>query len=133
MQAYDARMTRQRGRARAACKLAGSAGGPGEVLGTLSSTQFCGYDTLVAQACTVLALVVDGRSVERIAAGEDAIVVLDKTPFYAESGGQVGDTGSMSGRVGQRFVVSDTRKLAHQFHGHEIGRATGRRSMCHYV
>src|SRR3546814_6480897 len=89
-------MTRQRERARAAIKFAGSASLPGEVLGTLSPTQFCGYDTLVAQACTVLALVVDGRSVERIAAGEDAIVVLDKTPFYAESGGQVGDTGSLS-------------------------------------
>src|SRR3546814_10776304 len=55
MKAYDALMTRQRERARAASKFAGGAGLPGEVLGTLSPTQICGYDTLVAPACTVLA------------------------------------------------------------------------------
>ncbi|PKM16090.1 MAG: alanine--tRNA ligase, partial [Gammaproteobacteria bacterium HGW-Gammaproteobacteria-2] len=118
MLAYDALMTQQRERARAASKFAGSAGLPGELLSALPATQFGGYETLAAEACTVLALVVDGRSVQRIAAADQAIVVLDKTPFYAESGGQVGDTGILTGSSGQRFTVSDTHKFANQFHGH---------------
>ncbi|MDP1697242.1 MAG: alanine--tRNA ligase [Xanthomonadaceae bacterium] len=115
---FDALLQQQRERARAASKFAGSAGLPGELLGALPPTHFCGYDALAADPCTVLALVVDGRSVPRIGAGERAIVVLDKTPFYAESGGQVGDTGVLTGSAGQRFAVSDTHKFANQFHGH---------------
>jgi len=118
IQAYEALMTQQRERARAASKFAGSAGLPGELLGTLPPTQFCGYDRLAVEAGTVLALVVDGKAVPRVGAGEHAIVVLDTTPFYAESGGQVGDTGVLTGSAGQRFVVSDTHKFANQFHGH---------------
>jgi alanyl-tRNA synthetase len=68
----------------------------------------------------VVGLLKDGAPVESIAAGDDAIVLLDRTPFYAESGGQVGDTGELTGQ-GVRFVVGDTVKLAGQFHGH-VGR-----------
>jgi alanyl-tRNA synthetase len=68
----------------------------------------------------VVALLKDGRPVDAISAGDDAIVLLDRTPFYAESGGQVGDAGELDAKD-MRFVVDDTRKLAGQFHGH-VGR-----------
>src|SRR5690606_36184788 len=60
------------------------------------------------------------RPVDAIDAGDEAVVILDRTPFYAESGGQVGDAGELDD-AGTRFVVNDTVKLAGQFHGH-VGR-----------
>lgn len=57
----------------------------------------------------VTALFVDGKAVDAINAGQDAVVVLDQTPFYAESGGQVGDKGELKG-AGFAFAVSDTQK-----------------------
>jgi alanyl-tRNA synthetase len=65
----------------------------------------------------VLAIVRDGQPLAALADGEFGIVVLDRTPFYAESGGQVGDTGVLSTAAGQ-FAVDDTQKLAGIFHGH---------------
>ena len=118
MRAYDALMTQQRERARAASKFAGSAGLPAELVSTLKPTRFVGYERLNADLCHVLALLVDGQPVARIAAGARAVVILDATPFYAESGGQVGDTGQLIGVGDCRFHVSDTHKFANQFHGH---------------
>lgn len=69
---------------------------------------FTGYDVLTDQA-TVAALFVDGRAVDAIEAGQAAVVILDETPFYAESGGQVGDRGVLR-HAGAHFVVDDTRK-----------------------
>ena len=86
-------------------------------MASLSSTQFLGYESLSADGLTVLALLKDGKPVDGISAGDDAIVLLDRTPFYGESGGQVGDTGALSA-AGVAFAVSDTLKLAGQFHGH---------------
>jgi alanyl-tRNA synthetase len=81
-----------------------------------SATQFCGYDHLELKS-TVTALFRDGQPVDEIHAGETAVVVLDETPFYGESGGQVGDKGVLkSGAV--EFAVSDTQKYGQAF-GHQ--------------
>jgi len=70
--------------------------------------RFSGYER-VSQDSSVVALYADGRSVQAIEAGDDAVVVLEETPFYAESGGQVGDTGWLRGE-NTRFEVRDTQK-----------------------
>jgi alanyl-tRNA synthetase len=73
-------------------------------------TDFCGYDLLIEQ-CKISALVKDGATVESVAAGDSAVVVLESTPFYAESGGQVGDVGSL--QCGDAvFRVTNTVKQA---------------------
>jgi alanyl-tRNA synthetase len=120
MAGFDAAMAHQREIARAAGKFGGGATLPAELASQLPPTQFLGYDLLAAEGLEVLALLRDGRPVDSIAAGDEAIVLLDRTPFYAESGGQVGDTGTFDAQ-GVRFVVDDTLKLAGQFHGH-LGR-----------
>jgi alanyl-tRNA synthetase len=120
MAGFDAAMAQQRETARAAGKFGGGATLPAELVAQLQPTQFLGYDSLVAGGLEVVALLRDGRPVESIAAGDEAIVLLDRTPFYAESGGQVGDAGELD-EQGVRFVVGDTLKLAGQFHGH-VGR-----------
>ncbi|WP_194712699.1 alanine--tRNA ligase [Noviherbaspirillum soli] len=79
-------------------------------------TRFVGYDTL-QQEGEVLALYVNGAAVEKIEAGQEAIVVLDSTPFYAESGGQAGDIGTLESEAGA-FRVQDTKKLQPDVHGH---------------
>ena len=66
----------------------------------------------------MLGLFREGKAVERLNAGEEGIVVLDRTPFYAESGGQVGDHGLLQGQAAQRFVVSDTQKIQADVWGH---------------
>jgi alanyl-tRNA synthetase len=76
----------------------------------LGATEFLGYETETAEG-VVAALVKDGNEVERLKAGESGAIVLNQTPFYAESGGQVGDTGMMTGE-GVRFRVTDTQKKA---------------------
>lgn len=73
-----------------------------------SASEFKGYDHLELNA-KVTALFVDGKAVEVINAGQEAVVVLDQTPFYAESGGQVGDKGELKG-AGFTFAVDDTQK-----------------------
>ncbi|EPF13533.1 alanine--tRNA ligase [Cedecea davisae DSM 4568] len=73
-----------------------------------SASEFKGYDSLDLNA-KVTALFVDGKSVEQITAGQEAVVVLNETPFYGESGGQVGDKGTVKGS-GVDFAVEDTQK-----------------------
>ncbi|KAA5807091.1 alanine--tRNA ligase, partial [Klebsiella pneumoniae] len=73
-----------------------------------SASEFKGYDHLELNG-KVTALFVDGKAVEAINAGQEAVVVLDQTPFYAESGGQVGDKGELKG-AGFTFAVDDTQK-----------------------
>ena len=114
---YERLMTEQRERARKAGKFGGGVALPGELIAQLTPTAFLGYDALDADGLEVVALLKDGKPVETINAGDDAIVILDRTPFYAESGGQVGDTGTLAGE-GAEFAVGDTQKLAGQFFGH---------------
>ncbi|MCB4321312.1 alanine--tRNA ligase [Alcaligenes sp. 13f] len=81
-------------------------------------TRFDGYTTLEGSG-TVTALYVDGTSVQSVAQGQQAVVVLDATPFYAESGGQVGDAGILSDAKGLSFEVQDTQKISNQVFGHQ--------------
>src|ERR1700755_2782047 len=106
-------MDRQRAKARAAW--AGSGDTASEnvwfpLREKLGATEFLGYETESAEGA-VAALVKDGQEVDSLKAGETGTIVLNQTPFYAESGGQVGDTGIMSGE-GVRFRVTDTQKKA---------------------
>ncbi|MPS25940.1 MAG: alanine--tRNA ligase [Alcaligenaceae bacterium] len=112
MDGFEAAMTRQREQARAAGKFKMAAG----LSYDGAKTVFEGYTHLAAQG-KVTALYVDGASVPRIEAGQAAVVVLDRTPFYAESGGQVGDAGVLvQGAV--RFDVEDTLKIQADVFGH---------------
>jgi alanyl-tRNA synthetase len=117
MAEYDRLMEEQRARARAAGKFGGGVTMPAELIATLTPTDFLGYDRLDADGLSVAAILKDGAPVDAITAGDNAIVILDRTPFYAESGGQVGDTGELAGE-GAQFAVDDTQKLAGQFFGH---------------
>lgn len=82
-----------------------------------AATAFHGYEHLVCEHSKVTALYVDGTPVQRARAGDDAVIVLDHTPFYAESGGQVGDTGELrNGRA--RVIVEDTIKVQAAVFGH---------------
>jgi len=106
-------MERQRAKARAAW--AGSGDTASEnvwfpLREKLGATEFLGYETESAEG-VVAALVRDGKDVENLKAGEAGAIVLNQTPFYAESGGQVGDTGMLTGE-GVRFRVTDTQKKA---------------------
>ncbi len=110
--AFDAAMQRQKNQARAAGRFKLGAGL--EYAG--AATTFHGYDTL-AHDGTVLALYRDGSAVDALREGELGVVVLDHTPFYAESGGQAGDRGVLQGANGT-FEVEDTQKIQAQVFGH---------------
>jgi alanyl-tRNA synthetase len=120
---FNAAMDTQRETARAAGKFGGGVTLSADLVATLKPTVFLGYDRLQADDLTVVAILKDGRPVERAQAGDDVIVLTQQTPFYAESGGQVGDNGTLSG-AGVQVDVSDTQKFAGQFHGH-VGKLTG--------
>jgi len=117
MEDYERLMEQQRGRARSAGKFAGGTTLPAELVAQLQPTDFLGYEGLVAGGLVVTGLLKEGRPVGQVSEGDEAIVLLDRTPFYAESGGQVGDAGELA-EQGVRFRVRDTQKLAGQFHGH---------------
>lgn len=88
---FDRCMKEQKDKARAAGKFKIAA----DVLFTGDNNEFVGYQTLTAEGCKVLAVYKDGTEVQTAQAGDDVLVVLDKTPFYAEMGGQVGDAGEL--------------------------------------
>ena len=117
MDGFERAMNEQRERARSASKFESKAQLPADVASRLAPTQFLGYETLEADDCKIVAILREGRSVEALAPGESAAVILDRTLFYAESGGQVGDTGALE-FTGGRFIVNDTQKLGGQFHAH---------------
>ncbi|MDO9092894.1 MAG: alanine--tRNA ligase [Rubrivivax sp.] len=111
---FNAAMNRQREQARAAGKFKVAAG----LEYTGADTTFHGYEHLVCEHSQVTAIYVDGTPVQRAKAGDDAVIVLDHTPFYAESGGQVGDTGELR-NARSRVVVEDTIKVQAAVHGHQ--------------
>ncbi|MDP3818487.1 MAG: alanine--tRNA ligase [Methylotenera sp.] len=110
--AFDAAMTRQKEQARAAGKFKMAVNL--EYSGV--NTEFKGYDTLEATA-KVLSLYKDGINVNLLTEGEQGIVVLDNTPFYAESGGQIGDSGALKSD-NSIFAVEDTQKIQAAVFGH---------------
>ncbi|WOS39157.1 alanine--tRNA ligase [Xanthomonas rydalmerensis] len=116
-QGFETAMDEQRRRAREAGKFGGGVQLPADLVATLAPTVFLGYDSLQADGLRVVALLKDGRPVQSAEAGDAVIVLTDKTPFYAESGGQVGDLGTLTA-AGTRLTVTDTQKFAGQFHGH---------------
>ncbi|MEM9335072.1 MAG: alanine--tRNA ligase [Pseudomonadota bacterium] len=116
---FEAAMEAQRERARSASKFSAAADG---AIKTDIASEFSGYDGVEASS-RVAALFKDGQSVDTLEAGDDGAVVLDSTPFYAESGGQIGDTGVLADD-GKLFHVADTQKggQAHVHYGNlEIG------------
>lgn len=119
---FNAAMETQRETARAAGKFGGGVTLSADLVATLKPTVFLGYDRLQADGLSVVAILKDGRPVEAAQAGDEVIVLTSQTPFYAESGGQVGDTGTLSA-AGVQVQVSDTQKFAGQFHGH-VGKLT---------
>lgn len=120
---FDAAMERQRAAARAAgrFKMAAVLDYQGE------NTEFVGYTTLQEQG-KVIALYVDGSPVQEMHSGQHGVVVLDVTPFYAESGGQVGDNGVLFSEAG-RFDVLDTQKIQAAVPGHHGQVLSGRLSV----
>ncbi len=117
MAGFEQAMNEQRERARAAGKFEARGQMPAELASQLKPTVFLGYEAMHSAASTVLGIVRDGRQVSQLAEGEEGFVILDRTPFYAESGGQVGDTGALSNPAG-RFEVGDTLKMGGVFFGH---------------
>ncbi|MFY1850275.1 alanine--tRNA ligase, partial [Achromobacter dolens] len=113
MAGFEVAMERQRDQARAAGKFKMAEGLSYEG----AETRFEGYEKLELDNVKVTALYVDGTQVQQVQAGQSAVVVLDATPFYAESGGQVGDTGLLEA-VGVRFAVGDTLKIQSGVFGH---------------
>jgi alanyl-tRNA synthetase len=118
---FNAAMEEQRTKARAAW--AGSGDAAAETVWfalheRLGATEFLGYETETAEG-VVAALVRDGHEVENLKAGESGVVVLNQTPFYGESGGQVGDVGMMVGE-GVRARVTDTHKKAGDLFVHSV-------------
>ncbi len=111
---FEVAMQRQRDQARAAGKFKVAQGL--DYKG--KPTQFHGYDTLKHEGAKVTALYVDGSEVAVVKAGDAAVVVLDNTSFYAESGGQVGDKGELRNEA-VRFAVDDTFKIQADVFGHQ--------------
>jgi alanyl-tRNA synthetase len=111
---FNAAMERQREQARSKAKFKMAQGleyGGG-------ATQFHGHEHLVCEHSKVTAIYIDGTPVTKAKAGDDVVIVLDHTPFYAESGGQVGDTGELR-NARSRVIVEDTIKVQASVHGHQ--------------
>ena len=111
---FEVAMQKQRDQARAAGKFKVAQGL--EYSG--EPTQFYGYDTLNYEGSKVTALYLDGTAVQSVKAGDVVVVVLDSTPFYAESGGQVGDKGELRNEV-SHFNVEDTFRIQANVFGHQ--------------
>jgi alanyl-tRNA synthetase len=117
---FDAAMERQREVARRAWKGSGEAATEElwfELREKFGATEFLGYTTEVAEG-KVLALLVDNRPVESVVAGAKIALIANQTPFYGESGGQIGDHGVMFGANGTEIEIDDTQKKLGDLHVH---------------
>ena len=110
---FEREMTAQRERARAASSFSAEQSADVQLDG---ETDFTGYERLDDRS-TVIGLFKDGEAIDRLTSGEKGMVVLDRTPFYAESGGQAGDAGHLIAN-GMQFSVSDTQKQGSTVFGH---------------
>jgi alanyl-tRNA synthetase len=119
MAGFEAAMDEQRSRARAASRFSSAAG----LAYSGNKTEFHGYETLSLKA-KVIALYREGAQVNELQSGDVGVVVLDRTPFYAESGGQQGDRGELAG-AGGTFAVDDTQKIQAEVFGHHGSQRTG--------
>ena len=117
---FDAAMTAQRKEARANWAGSGEAATEKiwfELRNDIGASEFVGYQSIEAQA-VITALVVDGKSVQKANKGDAAMVLVNQTPFYAESGGQIGDSGTMKNEQGVELHISDTQKKLGDMHVH---------------
>ncbi|SFS01579.1 alanyl-tRNA synthetase [Dyella sp. OK004] len=127
MAGFEQAMEQQRERARAASRFEAKGLMPAELASQLKPTEFLGYEAISAKGSKVVGIVRAGKQIDQLAEGEEGLVILDRTPFYAESGGQVGDTGTLANGAG-RFEVVDTLKMGGVFFGH-AGRWHGPRPL----
>ena len=124
---FDECMKEQKERSKASGSFTQTNSLPSELLTILEPTQFIGYDELSCNA-QVVALIKDSQSVNQLTSGDVGVVLLDKTPFYAESGGQVGDKGII--KLGKSILnIHDTQKGAGQFHLHMVSKVNGKISV----
>jgi len=117
-QGFNQAMAQQRALARSASQFSAKQ----QAIVTKTNTEFTGYEK-VASSATIVELFKDGQAVNELRTFENGFVVLDTTPFYAEAGGQVGDTGSLNNASGVQFAVGDTLKFANAYahYGENLG------------
>jgi alanyl-tRNA synthetase len=107
LKGFEREMEKQKEKARAAQKFEVKVGGGVVgISGHLEATPFVGYGSLNCKS-KIISLSVDDKSIDKVKAGQEAVVILESTPFYGEMGGQVGDTGEIRGPTG-RFIVTNT-------------------------
>jgi alanyl-tRNA synthetase len=123
---FDAAMAQQKAAARAAWKGSGAAADEEvwfDIAEREGGSEFTGYSSIEGEG-RVVALVVDGKEVPRVGAGEDVVVLTNQTPFYGESGGQTGDAGTITGDDGLAIAIADTSKPLGRLHAMR-GRVNG--------
>ena len=121
MEGFETEMEHQRERARGAWKGSGEEAVAGcylKVSGSGVASEFCGYETGSKEGAQIKAIFVDGQEVDEVGEGRQAEIVVDDTPFYGESGGQIGDTGYLEGD-NFYFSVEDTKKPIDRFTVHK--------------
>ena len=119
---FDEGMAKQKAMARAAWKGSGETASDDiwfDIADELGSTEFTGYVSTQGEG-QVVALIKDGKRIDALAAGDVGIILTNQTPFYAESGGQSGDAGILSGENGFSAAVSDTGKPLGRLHAHHV-------------
>ncbi|MGB0935155.1 MAG: alanine--tRNA ligase, partial [Alphaproteobacteria bacterium] len=117
---FDTAMEKQRAAARASWSGSGEKAEDRiwfDMQDELGATEFLGYESTHTEG-QIIAIIKEGAKVDKISAGDQAMIVCNQTPFYAESGGQMGDHGSLSTANGAQFVVSDTAKKVGKLHAH---------------